>query len=156
MPFEGPVTMVRRPREGKKHLSEAYSPLSNEEMRESAQLLETLPFDLSFWDFIQPSLRLPPAIEFHNLIQFALSVVILSMKQTVGRGENEGGGERRRRKEARKESVCQARHTVMEGRKLEKFFRLAIFNPSQQAQRCLSPQIVSDNCERQKSQLQLY
>lgn len=59
---------------------------------ESAQLLETRLFDLSLWVFTQRPSGLSPAIEFHNLIQFILSVEILSMKQATRRGEMNGIG----------------------------------------------------------------
>lgn len=62
--------------------------------------METLLFDLSFLDFTQPPLCLSPIIEFHNLIQFALSVVILGMLQTIGSGKLKelGKGEEERSK----------------------------------------------------------
>lgn len=105
MTFEGLLWQwAGDPEKTKEHLSGSlrHTPCSQMKKWESVQLLEL--FDLLLWDFIQRSLCLSPTTKFHNLIQLAPLVVILSRKQKMERGKNEGGGERRR-KQANKVSA---------------------------------------------------
>lgn len=77
-------------------------------------------------------------------LSFIISFYLYYSGYETDNGErgSEGGGIRRR-KEASKESVSQARQTFVERRKLQKFFRLATFNPRQLAK------FISTKCFRE-------